>query len=251
MDTQLINRLNQLNNDFYNTTAINFDDSRQYFWQGWNKISPLLDKFTDIRVADIGCGNGRFGQFLIENTPQKLSYTGIDANSKLLEFAEKNLKGRIPALHLKKVDIINALQNNIDFLADQEFQLITSFGVFHHIPSFELRLKMIKYLLSKLSSDGYLIISLWQFMDYQRFKKKVINDQSTLNAKNIKLINLEKNDFILDWNRGETALRFCHFIDKSEQLKLINMSSSKLIDQFRADGKEEDVNQYLILSNNL
>lgn len=252
MDKNLINQLNKLNTNFYNSVAVNFDDSRQYFWQGWDKIPPLLNDFTDIRVADIGCGNGRFGQFLLEKCSQiKLSYTGIDANQQLLDFAKNTLKGKIPALHLNNIDIISAIQNNQDFLEDQEFHLITSFGVFHHIPEFELRLKILKYLLSKLSGDGLLIISLWQFMDYPRFRKKIIKNQSVLNKTEIKLINLEDNDYILDWNRGESALRYCHFIDKNEQQKLIQLSGAKQIKSYRADGKEGDVNEYVVLSNNL
>lgn len=254
MDIELIKRLNQLNTDFYNTTAIDFDDSRHYFWQGWDKIPPFLDDFEDIRVADIGCGNGRFGQFLLEKCPQvKLSYTGIDANKRLLSFAEENLQGKIPALHLDQVDIIQSLLDNEDFLNNQKFQLITCFGVFHHVPSFELRLKLLKYLLSKLSANGTLIVSVWMFMEYERFRKKIIrtdekNDSQKLEKYSLNLINLEKNDYILDWKRGTEALRFCHYIDEQEQNLLLEKSGAKLKKSFRADGKENDVNQYLILS---
>lgn len=248
MDIKLINQLNQLNTDFYKTTATDFDDSRQYFWQGWDKIPPLLDSFQDIRVADIGCGNGRFGQFLIEKCSQiKISYTGIDSNKKLLEFAQKNLQGKIPALHLHNHDVVQSMLNNNDFLSDQTFQLITSFGVFHHIPSFELRLKLLKYLLSKLDKKGILIISLWQFMEFKRFQKKVLKNDINLN---FRLIDLEPNDFILDWQRGEQALRYCHYISEDEQEKLIENSGSNLLKQFRSDGKEGNVNQYLVLTNN-
>jgi len=215
-----------------------FTSDEEYFASYKIDIVHRMIQGPVTRILEFGCGIGRNIPFLKAAFPNA-SICGSDLAPASLEIARNENK---------EVDFFLEDNNEPEMGA---FDLIVVAGVFHHIPSFELRLKMIKYLLSKLSSDGYLIISLWQFMDYQRFKKKVINDQSTLNAKNIKLINLEKNDFILDWNRGETALRFCHFIDKSEQLKLINMSSSKLIDQFRADGKEEDVNQYLILSNNL
>lgn len=248
MKEHTITQLNQLNLDFYHTTAIDFNDSRKYFWGGWEKILPLLDSFEDIRVADIGCGNGRFGQFLFEKCPHiKLSYTGIDANQSLLSFAEQELKGKIPALHLHQVDIITALQKNKDFLQNQEFQLMSSFGVFHHVPSFELRVKLLRYLLSKLSKEGYLVVSFWQFMNFDRFRKKIISNQDIVNRHTILLSELEKNDYILDWGRGKPALRYCHFSNEAEQLELIHQANAQLVTTYFADGKEGNVNQYVVL----
>ncbi|MBP7842567.1 class I SAM-dependent methyltransferase [Candidatus Woesebacteria bacterium] len=253
MNQNTINQLNQINTDFYKTVATDFDESRQYFWYGWEKIPPLLDAFQDIRVADIGCGNGRFGQFLLEKCPQlKLSYTGIDANQTLLDFAQETLQGKIPALHLQQTDIVSALQKDEDFLQNQEFQLVTSFGVFHHIPTYELRLKLLKYLLSKVTKDGFLIISFWQFTSFERFQKKVVKEQDTnaqelLNQYDLNLTNLEKNDFILDWNRGHNALRYCHFTDETEQKRLVTEAQAELVKTYFADGKEGNVNQYVIL----
>ncbi len=254
MDQNIINQLNQINTDFYNTVATEFDESRQYFWYGWEKIPPLLDRFQDIRVADIGCGNGRFGQFLLERCPQlKISYTGIDANQTLLDFAQETLQGKIPALHLQQTDIVTELQNDVDFLQNQEFQLVTSFGVFHHIPSYELRLKLLKYLLSKVTKDGFLVISFWQFMNFDRFQKKVIHEQNSqtqelLKKYGLNFTDLENNDYILDWNRGQTALRYCHFTDETEQNKLITEAQAQLVKTYFADGKEGTVNQYVVLT---
>jgi SAM-dependent methyltransferase len=248
MNTDTIRLLNQLNNNFYNTTAADFDDSRQYFWKGWSKTSPYLDAFESARVADIGCGNGRFGQFILENHPDiKLSYTGVDSNQQLLAFAEENLEGKIPALHLQKIDIMEALITNEDFLKDQTFQFIGSFGVFHHIPSYKLRLQLLKVLLSKLDADGYLVISLWQFIEFERFQKKVLKNEATAKRHGFSLKDLEKNDYILDWQRGAQALRYCHYYSEDEQMKLFSEANAQLVESFRADGKEGNVNQYVVL----
>ena len=38
MKIKTIKQLNQLNQDFYNTIADDFSDTRQYFWKGWRHL---------------------------------------------------------------------------------------------------------------------------------------------------------------------------------------------------------------------
>jgi tRNA (uracil-5-)-methyltransferase TRM9 len=249
MDNKTINQLNQLNLDFYEKVATDFNESRQYFWSGWEKILPLLDNFSAIRVADIGCGNGRFGKFLQQKCPQiKLSYTGIDTNQELLNIAQETLEGKIPALHLQKIDIVKAMHSELNFLGNKKFQLITCFGVVHHIPSFTLRLKLLQYLLNKLEKNGYLIISFWQFTKSDRLKKKIVARNSKLNNIQLDWQKLETNDYILNWLKGKSAYRYCHLIDNQEQNRLIQQSNSQLVKTYDADGKEGNLNQYVILA---
>ena len=46
-----------------------------------------------MRVLDLGCGNGRFAEFLAQNLDQniKIEYVGIDSSGELLELAQKHL----------------------------------------------------------------------------------------------------------------------------------------------------------------
>ncbi len=245
MDENTILKLNKINNDFYSTVATDFDDSRQYFWDGWYKLITYTKHFNQLKSADIGCGNGRFFEFLIKNIPkEEFSYLGIDNNEDLLKFAKNNFqKNNFVNYQLKKIDIVESLLSKKDFLNEDQklqkndgFNLIVSFGVMHHIPSYKLRLQLISYLKSKISDNGYIILSLWQFIEFERFRKKVVNYD-----------NLEENDYILDWNRGKKALRYCHLIDEVEQNNLIFDSKLKLVERFRADGKEGNVNTYLVL----
>ena len=244
MNINTIKKLNKLNEDFYKITASDFDSSRQYFWQGWHQLTEHLDHFNQLKLLDLGCGNGRFYQFIKENFPdKKLDYLGIDNSVELLTFAQ-NKSNVAKNFQLQELDVISSLINKEDFIAENNFDVVVSFGVFHHIPSFDLRLKMLKYLSSKINDKGVIIISLWQFMKYERFRKKVTDDAE---LKKMNLSDLEKNDFIIDWKRGENALRYCHFFDNDEQNRLVKQSGLKLIKFFEADGKEEDVNSYLIL----
>lgn len=237
MDENTVLKLNKINNDFYSTVATDFDDSRKYFWEGWKKLIPYTNDFNQLKLVDLGCGNGRFFEFLKKDIANKaISFLGIDSNKELLEFSKNSFeKNKFENYQLKKVDIVKSLLAKNDFLKDEQ-NMIVAFGVMHHIPTYKLRLQLIKYLKSNVSKNGYIILSLWQFMEFERFRKKIVN-----------FGNLEKNDFILDWNRGKNALRYCHFIDEKEQNNLIFDSKLTLIERFRADGKEGNVNTYLVL----
>jgi len=241
MDEITIKKLNKINLDFYNTTAKDFNESRQYFWQGWNSIIKYLDHFNKLKLLDLGCGNARFFQFLIKNIPNKnINYVGVDNNNELLGFAQEDFNNRVGEINgtfkLQKIDIVTSLIKKKDFLIEKEFDLIVSFGVFHHIPSYELRLQLLEFMKSKITNEGLIIISLWQFMEFERFKKKIVSDTQQ-----------EANDFILDWKKGKEANRYCHFVDEAEQNKLIKKANLKLIESFRADGKGGNVNTYLVL----
>ena len=241
MDITTIKKLNKINLDFYNTVATDFDDTRQYFWQGWDKLISHCEHFSKLKLLDLGCGNGRFYQFVENTFPKKIiNYLGIDSNEELLKFAKEkfsNRAGDSNDFKLKKIDVISSLIEQKDFIKSDNYNLVVSFGVFHHIPSYELRIKLLNYLKSKTSSDGVIIISLWQFMEFDRFRKKITDSD----------LKLEKNDFILDWKRGERAYRYCHFIDEDEQNRLITESNLELVKRFKSDGKEKEVNTYLVL----
>lgn len=245
MNINTVKKLNKLNQDFYNQIANDFDSSRQYYWKGWDNLSKYINNFSQLKLIDLGCGNCRFYDYLKTNFPnKKINYLGIDNNVKLLEFAQEKESINQSEFSIQKEDIISSLINKKDFIKNNNYDLIVSFGVFHHIPSFELRLEMLKYLGSKINFNGLIIISLWQFMNYPRFKNKIA-DKSTLEK--MEITDLENNDYILDWNRGTKALRYCHFSNQDEQYKLVKQSGLKLVASFHADGKEQDLNTYLII----
>lgn len=238
MNLKTIQSLNQLNTDFYITTAYDFNESRNYYWQGFSKILEFVQPANSLSVLDVGCGNGRFGQFICENFPSiLLEYTGIDSNPQLLRFAQEKLKDITPKLEQK--DIVTSLLNETDFTTDDKFDFVVCLGLFHHIPSFELRLSLLRKLLSKLNKNGRVVVSFWQFTNIPRLEKKIVRTDFPL----------EENDYILDWKRGKNALRYCHYCDTNEQDKLITQTGAQLVERFTADAKEGTGNIYLILKN--
>ncbi len=241
MQKSTIAQLNQLNADFYTTVANSFDDSRNHYWPGWNQLLAHINPAKIFSVLDIGCGNGRFGMFAKEQFPNLTTYTGLDNNSQLLESAKKH---NPTGTFIHSDSIVNFLSGAPLMPSEKHYDLIVIFGVMHHIPSFELRAQLLKTAASLLTQTGMLVFTTWQFMEFERFKKKII-DADTLH---ISKQELEETDYFLDWRRGPNAVRYCHYYTTQEVAKLLQTTHFSKVAEYRADGKEASINAYYLVS---
>ncbi len=245
MRKSTIKKLNQLNKNFYQKTAEEFSRSRSYFWSGWKKLLPYLNILTarkkEINVLDVGCGNGRFGLFLDENSPgAEINYLGIDFSQKLLAEAKKDLRSTKINYNLVEKDILQKLN-----LKSKKFDLIVCFGLIHHLASFKLRQEKLMELADYLNTGGLLVVTFWQFGNKPRFEEKTVRpDKVGLDSSR-----LEENDYILGWKQKEKIYRYCHYVDYREAEKLIKDLKLNLVDKYLADGKTNNLNLYLILKN--
>jgi 2-polyprenyl-3-methyl-5-hydroxy-6-metoxy-1,4-benzoquinol methylase len=237
MDKTIIERLNSINQEFYKVTASDFNQTRSEAWQGWQKLLPYLGDFAGpLNVLDVGCGNGRFGLFLHQNLPQALDYTGIDNNSQLLAYAHHALTEANFPFTLEHQDVITQ-----PFTLEKKYHVIVAFGVIHHIPSLDYRQTFLKRLAEGVALGGLLVFASWRFYEYPRFRERIVAWDESLAS------HIEHHDYLLDWQRGESALRYCHYVDDSEQEILIRATGLTLLETYRADGKTDDLNCYSIL----
>lgn len=268
MQKKTIKKLNKLNQNFYQRVADDFSDSRQYFWQGWQKIPHFLKKNIEnkkkITVLDIGCGNGRFAQFLKENNFH-FNYIGIDNSAKLLKIAQDTLKREAISAELIEFDLIDHYLKNqvINWPFSEKFDLIVVFGLTHHLPSAQLRLDFFQSLNKVLKNSGLLVISNWQFATDSRFQKNIINWPKIQKNSKINILqkikikkilnNLEENDYLLDWRKTtrnsskNKLIRYCHYLDEKTSQDLFKKARFQILDQFFADGKSQQLNQYFVL----
>lgn len=238
MNNATIKRLNAINREFYRITAQSFDESRSQPWPGWEMLIPHIH--APVSVLDVGCGNGRFGLFLAETLgADQLTYHGIDNNPALLESARSALQNVMgdSRLTLEQRDIIE------EPLPDSTYDLVTLFGVLHHIPGAQQRRDFVHQLATQVKPGGLLVFAAWRFYDFERFRTRVVPWPDD--------ITVEQHDYLLDWRRGDRALRYCHFVDDNEHADLIAATGLSEVQTYRADGRTNDINRYSILTREL
>jgi tRNA (uracil-5-)-methyltransferase TRM9 len=232
MKQSTIEYLNAINRRFYESTAADFDQTRGRAWAGWLNLADYLK--APLSVLDVGCGNGRFGLFLAESLDGQIDYHGIDNNVQLLQFAQNTLE---PLSNIKAIiteqDIIT------EPIQTEQYDLVVLFGVIHHVPSAENRKAFMKNLARHVKSDGILCFAAWRFYEYERFKARLVDWDDN--------IAVEQHDYLLDWRRGERALRYCHYVDDSEHQSLIAATGLTEISTYRADGSDNSMNRYSVL----
>ena len=268
MQKRIIKEINQLNKSFYQNVASDFNESRQYFWQGWQKIPQYLKKNIKkqkkIKVLDIACGNARFATFL-KSQQIDFQYYGLDSSQPLLKIAQETIaKEKILGQVINFDLIADYLKHDkISWPLTQQFHLITAFGLTHHLASHDLRLAFFQSLSELLADDALIIISNWQFAQDPRFAKNILNGQKIKEnpqinpIQKIQLKNLLKNfsdhDYLLDWRKTElsqskqASIRYCYDLSEQESLALIKQSGLAVVASFFADGKSQKLNQYFVL----
>ncbi len=233
MQQATIERLNQINRDFYRATAAEFDATRQSAWQGWERLLKTIDLPIE-SVLDLGCGNGRFALFLAARQRQPFRYTGIDSNSDLLTRARQQLVEQPQvSFHLIQRDLV------LDEPPHNRAQLTALFGLIHHVPGLARRREILIAAAECVSPGGYLAIACWRFFEQERFRGRIMPWPED--------IAVERHDYLLDWRRGERALRYCHYVDDEEHQRLVAATCLSVIADYRADGAEGDLNRYTIL----
>ncbi|MDP2642647.1 MAG: class I SAM-dependent methyltransferase [Candidatus Peregrinibacteria bacterium] len=194
----------------YTEISEEFDKTRKTKWEEFdNFLKYIKDKNI---VADVGCGNGRFYEFLKKHKTTK--YIGIDNNKKLLEKAKKEknakfIKGDLLKIPLKKESV----------------NVVLEIASLHHIPSKKLREKAIKEVNRVLKKNGIFIVSVWNLFQpkYKKYIKKAF-----LRA----ILTLGKYDFrdtFIPW--AKKAERYYYAFKEKELKRLLETNNFEIIEQ--------------------
>jgi 2-polyprenyl-3-methyl-5-hydroxy-6-metoxy-1,4-benzoquinol methylase len=242
VQTQLL----ELNRSFYQTVGAEFDRTRQGLPIGMVELAARLGKHTAPEprsVLDVGCGNGRFARALAQ-AGISCVYTGLDADARLLGLAgEQTAELLDPASEFHLVDLAApdwASQVN----QRAPFAAVVCLAVLHHFPGHALRQRLVNDMARLLAPSGIVALSTWQFLAADRFVDKLVPWE----AIGLTAADVEPGDALLPWNQGAPAIRYVHQLDLAEVEDLASAAHLRVVDSFRADGKEGNLNLYVLLS---
>jgi SAM-dependent methyltransferase len=189
--------------NLYSEHAQEFSNTRQSAWIGWDRLlknETLMENSNrGIKILDLGCGNGRFLKRVLDSELKIESYLGLDNSDILLNIAKKEFKD-IKNAEFIKLDLETNWEETYKF-DPSDYNLITAFGVMHHITTFENRKMIYQKAFDLLQGNGIFCVTYWQFINLRNLINK---------AKKI-----GENDFELTFG-SSGATRFAHYSDESE-----------------------------------
>ena len=123
---------------------------------------------------------------------------------------------------------------------------VLAFAVLHHIPSLDLRLRILRQVRSLMKEDGRFYHSEWQF----QHSEKLMARRQPWESVGISGDTLDKGDTLLDWRHvmpeqeEEVGLRYVHLFNRDELSYLAKASGFKIIDEFESDGQGGNLGLY-------
>jgi len=226
-------KLRDLNRAFYDEFAISFAETRRAPQPGFYQLADHLPQPCP-RLLDVGCGEGRLGRFLLSRGAVE-TYHGVDASPALLEIARQETGGKCWLGDL-------AQPGALDMLG--AYDCITCLAVLQHIPGRKQRIRLLTEMATHLASTGRLILSTWQFLTSERQRRKIVGwSEVGLSSDEV-----EENDYLLTWRKDGLGFRYVCYIDEEEVADLASVAGLSLQAIFRADGREGDLNLYVVLS---
>jgi ubiquinone/menaquinone biosynthesis C-methylase UbiE len=125
-----------------------FMNRPQHAEQAINRAEKLLS-FVNVKgkqnFLEVGCGNGAASKHIAKK--YLLNVTGVDVDPEQIQLAQENIND-IPNIHFWEADA-----TNLPF-PDNDFDIVLSFGVMHHISNWLDALREIKRV---LKPKGYFI----------------------------------------------------------------------------------------------
>lgn len=239
VQTQLLD----LNRRFYATVAVEFDRTRQGLPEGMLALAQMLHARlpAPARILDAGCGNGRFARALAQEHVTG-AYLGIDADARLLALAAEQT-AELDGLTCQLAQVDLSLPEWVATPVAAPYDVVACLAVLHHFPGYDLRRRILAELADLLAPGGLLALSTWQFFGNPRFDQRLLAwEEVGLTAADV-----EPGDALLPWNQGEHAVRYVHYLDLAEVERLAANCGLTVIESFRADGKEGNLNLFVVL----
>jgi tRNA (uracil-5-)-methyltransferase TRM9 len=244
MDLATIARLLKINRDFYDRFGDSFSATRQRVQPGVRRVLDMLN--GDETILDLGCGNGELARLLAKRK-HRGSYLGLDFSLPLLKNAES--QPRAFPVEFLQADLASDWDSSLrperseaQSKGGNMYDLVFCFAVLHHIPGFDLQLKILKKVRSLLKPEGRFIHSNWQFLNSEKLKARI----QPWEAATISSSEVDAGDYLLDWRSGGTSLRYVHHFTEEELSQLAQASGFRIVETFYSDGENNKLGLYQI-----
>jgi tRNA (uracil-5-)-methyltransferase TRM9 len=232
MQPEVAQRLLALNATFYQAQAQSFAETRRRPQPGVAAVLKSIDPSASL--LDIGCGHGVVAHQLALQGHAG-GYTGIDASPHLLELARQAVHQ--PGFAFCTADL--AQPSWSDGLAPA-FSMILAFAVLHHLPGEALRRRVVSDLSRLLDEAGKVEVSVWNFLDLDRLRRRVIPwDRLGLAASDV-----DPGDYLLDWRQGGSGLRYVHHFTPAELAALAESAGLTTSAERYSDGENGRLGLY-------
>jgi tRNA (uracil-5-)-methyltransferase TRM9 len=237
-----------LNKEFYNTIAKYWNNDPNYFWQGWYKLLPYLhqkiDTGNNVKILDLGCGNGRFLAFVYSQFPNanNIEYIGVDNAA--------HVKIDLTFYPSIRSNFLNRDLLKSDWDLGQSFDIVVAFGIIHHIPGERLLQNFFVNLEKTMSAGSLGVITTWQYMRLERLQKRILTSKDRANLlEKLDIVEseLREGDNFLDWIKGSYGIRFSHYFEEKEVLRILEQRKLIVSDIFLEDDRKQNRNQYFVI----
>lgn len=234
MDITQAQELNELNASFYRRVEASFSATRQHPWKGWERVRDHAIHLLphNLHVLDLACGNLRFEKYLAPEF-DSLHTWAVDNCDELVH------ETSLPNISFQHLDIIQTMLDGKELAAQIDAplcDLAACFGFMHHVALPEHRQQVLRALVSHTRPGGIVAVSFWQFSRDLRIlgKAEPLEDEG---------------DYLLGWQNQSDAHRYCHNFSDGEIDALVASAAPQayLLDRFSADGKNDDLNCYVVL----
>ena len=243
MDETTATKLLEVNHTFYQRLGKHFSATRARLQPGVKKVAEYLLNVSEI--LDLGCGNGELAYYLAKYGYAG-SYIGLDISREMLAEARQKTAANHNVLFYE-VDISKPNWPATTELAKgnikaAQYDAILAFAVLHHIPGTAMRIQLLREIHNLLAPQGLFTLSVWQFLNSARLAKKI---QPWENIE-IQPVDVDKNDYLLDWQHGGYGLRYVHYFTEGELEELAEQTHFKITDRFHSDGEGGNLGHYQI-----
>ena len=194
----------------YNLIAEDFSSYRK---KPWLEAKFLIDDYiiSAEKVLDLGCGVGQWFEFFKD---KNVDYVGINNSEKLIEIAKK----KYPQTRFLLADALS-----LPFPNDY-FNKVYVIALLHHIPSEELRLRVLQEAKRTLKRGGFLILTGWNLWQKWRTRKLIYK---FILSKIFRKSRLNSKDILMDWGGMKNC--YFHCFTKDELRKLVKEAGFNII----------------------